>query len=938
MTPTPRGTSALRFLPALLAAAVLLPAATLPLSAEEAASADAVVRAATAAPGFCVHVGCGDGALTLRLAEGSALVVHALDPDAARVAALRDRLQARGLYGQAAVETWALPWLPHLDELANVVVAESPGAVPENELLRILVPGGTAWVRSGTAWRAVRKPRPASYDEWTHARHGADGNMVSRDTAVTVPASVRWVAGPAQDAGGRKWYYDHVLLSASGRNFYYFDTVIAARDAFNGRLLWTREVPPVVFKETGVVPPAPKGGAAAAKDAKPGTRTSKVRPVASGDRLFAIADGQLVALDAATGGQQAAYGPVTEPREILLDGGRLVVSDREGVRAFDAATRARLWSVPVEARCLVTGDGGLWALSGPRLIGLDAATGKERWHVEDPRAAEAQTCSYHGGVLALETSTWQNGGTGCGVLVFSAREGALLWTKSYKTDMTHYKEARAYFAQGLLWLQTEGSKVTGYDPRTGREERAWGSRGKHCSTPVASERYFMSAECEFTDFATGSQQRARMFKSACRLPFIPGNGLLYTFPVQCECYPMLRGYMGLGPAPRMEPSPAPAFAEGPVAGRPAPPPPGAEEADWPVYRHDAWRTGATASALRDAAPAARWSTRIADPPAGPAAAEWRDNPFVRGPLTPPVAAGGLVVVAAPDAHRVAALDAETGRVRWQVTAGGRVDTPPTLAGGLCLFGAHDGWITALDARTGDVAWRYRAAPREGRMAAYGQVESPWPVPGSVLVVDGIAYAAAGRHPMCDGGVRVVALEARTGRRVWEKTVDEMNLKGWYATSLPGTKRKIGLDFEPMDLLVRDGDRVAMSRWRFDPRTGEGGLEVEKVDYQAPGIEVPRGLWGYGIRQTKDVKEKLPQVVAGGKLQRGAPGDVALIVAGGTRVAAAGDAPELRVGERHVVLTAPAVRDGIIVAHGRIYVSQQDGKVACLEPGGAGVGQ
>jgi hypothetical protein len=131
----------------------------------------------------------------------------------------------------------------------------------------------------------------------------------------------------------------------------------------------------------------------------------------------------------------------------------------------------------------------------------------------------------------------------------------------------------------------------------------------------------------------------------------------------------------------------------------------------------------------------------------------------------------------------------------------------------------------------------------------------------------------------------------------------------------------------------------MSRWRFEPRTGEGGLEVEKVDYQAPGLEVPRGLWGYGIRQTKDVKERPPQVVAGGKLVGGEPGDVALVIAGGTRVAADGKEPELRIGERRVALSAPAVRDGVIVARGRVYVSQQDGKVTCLEaPGGAAPGQ
>ena len=40
------------------------------------------------------------------------------------------------------------------------------------------------------------------------------------------------------------------------------------------------------------------------------------------------------------------------------------------------------------------------------------------------------------------------------------------------------------------------------------------------------------------------------------------------------------------------------------------------------------------------------------------------------------AAGGRVVVAEIDAHRVHAIDAASGEVLWQFTAGGRVDSPP----------------------------------------------------------------------------------------------------------------------------------------------------------------------------------------------------------------------------------------------------------------------
>ena len=81
------------------------------------------------------------------------------------------------------------------------------------------------------------------------------------------------MAGPAQDPGGRKWYYDHVLVSSAGRNFSQYEEELVARDAFNGRLLWRRPAKAYTFKETGLV----------VAGFKLGSRTSKVRPVAIGD-------------------------------------------------------------------------------------------------------------------------------------------------------------------------------------------------------------------------------------------------------------------------------------------------------------------------------------------------------------------------------------------------------------------------------------------------------------------------------------------------------------------------------------------------------------------------------------------------------------------------------------------------------------------------------
>ena len=100
-------------------------------------------------------------------------------------------------------------------------------------------------------------------------------------------------------------------------------------------------------------------------------------------------------------------------------------------------------------------------------------------------------------------------------------------------------------------------------------------------------------------------------------------------------------------------------------------------------------------------------------------------------------------LASTDAHTLYALDAATGELLWQSTFDGRIDSPPTVWQGRVLFGSHDGSVYCLRATDGTLAWRYRAAPLDRRLVAYEQVESVWPVHGSVLVRDGQVYAVAG---------------------------------------------------------------------------------------------------------------------------------------------------------------------------------------------------
>jgi outer membrane protein assembly factor BamB len=78
------------------------------------------------------------------------------------------------------------------------------------------------------------------------------------------------------------------------------------------------------------------------------------------------------------------------------------------------------------------------------------------------------------------------------------------------------------------------------------------------------------------------------------------------------------------------------------------------------------------------------------------------------------------------------------------------------------FGSADGSVQCLAADDGALIWQYFAAPQRASIVAWNQLESPWPVAGSVLVSDGSVYALAGRSSYLDGGMYFVKLDALTG--------------------------------------------------------------------------------------------------------------------------------------------------------------------------------
>jgi len=95
-----------------------------------------------------------------------------------------------------------------------------------------------------------------------------------------------------------------------------------------------------------------------------------------------------------------------------------------------------------------------------------------------------------------------------------------------------------------------------------------------------------------------------------------------------------------------------------------------------------------------------------------------------------------------------------------------------------LLDAADGHVDWPRANDGRLIRRYRAAPADLRMGAFGQIESVWPVHGSVLIRQDEhrreeLWCVASRSMFLDHGLRLLRLNPSTGAKLAEQKLDAM---------------------------------------------------------------------------------------------------------------------------------------------------------------------
>ena len=831
--------------------------ADLAVHPELAQSAVGVTEHSAAPAGFVVCIGKDTVERSLLTNEGA--VVQCLATTDLEVDDIRTTIKVVGVYGRVSAIRFDGERLPYADSTVNRLVIGASQKVAQSEIDRVLAPGGVL-VRDG---KETVRSRPDAMDEWTHFMYDASGVGAGNDRAVGPPRHIQWQAGPAYSRSHENMSSVSASVSAGGRVFSIMDDgpkasiylpsewSLTARDAFSGVLLWSV---PIDEWHARLFP------------LKNGPTQLPHRLVASGDRVYVTLGltAPVSELDAATGEVLRVFEGTEHTEEIRLVDGKLIVvtHDDGGVNPFrglppkarpdfprdekaldvkgprslsliDLKSGKPLWQRPqgdLVPLTTVVADERVFLICGNlvRCISLD--TGDVVWEQSVAKAASKVSLAISPTTLVYEDSVFvATDGT---LLAFDAPTGDKLW--SQPCAKTGFRMPASIFAvNGLIWdvdVQAEPYKpknknelpnmettdippgpgvearrhFIGYEPRTGKVgkdipmygDQSFGVMHHRCHIPRASGDYLLTGYpgIEFVDTNDGSVQSHSWIRGACLYGFMPANGLIYTPPHPCACYiqAKMSGYNAVAPARETTEFTGNRLEKGPAFGKVERT--RSKPEDWPTFRGDPARSGSSKTHIV-------WNFDTV----------WKTP--LQGKLTQPVIAEGKVFVASIDAHTIHALDEGSGMELWSCTAGGRVDSSPTVHKGHVIFGSRDGYVYSLRASDGELVWRFLAARDDRRIISYEQPESVWPVHGSVLVEGDRLFVVAGRNAFLDGGLVIYALDPKTGMKRSQRDICMLGEDGRQPPSL-----RLQMDAAMPDILASDGERVYMRQYAMNYQT------------------------------------------------------------------------------------------------------------------------
>ncbi len=823
--------------------------------------------------GVAVHLGCGDGTLAAeihRLVPNS--LVHGLEIKADLIQQSRSTLFDRGSDGQVTFGRCDGKTIPFVDDFINLLVVSEGGTVSAAEINRVLAPGGTAVLIKGGRLETVTKPRPAEIDDWTHYLYGVDNNPVSKDKRIKPPLyHLQWVGSP-------RWSRHHDVMSsvsacvsADNKVFYIFDEGLTfspllpcawkliARDAFNGTVLWKRDIPRW-FPNLHPL--------------KSGQATLPRRLVAVGKRVYATLgiEAPVSEIDSDTGETLRVLGGTAGTEEILFDKDALyLVVDRNsikkelstyplaGLRGWEIREK-RIVKFDLRAGKIAWEESFAWVAplsmamdhsrvyfhDGQVIKAIGRDSGEQRWtSIPLPIRKNASfgfgpsLVVNRGVVVYTGGENDRKGGSREQMYGISAASGKKLW-EAYHPASGYRSPEDLFVIDGRIWCgdvtahrwdREIGSTGVFYgtDIETGRVDVEFGADKEaywfhhRCHMAKATEDYLLISRTgiEMIDIKNKQWNLHHWVRGACLYGIMPANGMVYAPQHPCPCYSAAKlfGFNALKPKDEnslvLKPTPdalrltkGEAFASALIPDR--------HQDEWPTYRRDNRRRGAIGRRVAENLKQT-WSVKLP------------------GVTTPPVVAGGKVILSLKNSQALYALDSDSGKTVYRYFPGGRIDSPPSIYGNRIYFGSTDGHVYCLSLDDGALVWKYQAAPAQANHMYFEKIESTHPVHGTVLVRDEKVYAVSGRSMFTDGGMRLLVLDAKTGQKIAEHVMDD---------KVPGTGEELQMHHEFLNMPVALPDILSCNGEKIFMRFQEFDLEGKRLE-----LDFPRKLYG------KDMADK-----------------------------------------------------------------------------------
>ena len=595
-----------------------------------AAAAQRLVKETGITSGYCLVWGCGTGRLAAELARRTNLRIYGVERDAAKVSAARAALNAAGLYGthvtihQDDLSKVAYTDVPYADYFANLIVSESAlisGELPGSprEVFRMLKPmGGTLYLGQPTnaglavtplapnairqwlgdtdlqgakadvreGWTKLVRGRLPNTADWSHQYANAGNVAATADALVKCPLGVLWFGEPGPDkavnrhegaaaplvVGGRCFLQGELLTGREGK------PRIMAFDAYNGQMLWEKEVPGakrvamhvecsnLAATEDSLY--VATGKQCLRLDALTGETRATYEVPASPDGsarnwgYVAVADGLLFgsatsgsqrsdavfAVDPDTGQQRWLYrGKSIKHNSLTISDGRLFFADRAATPADrQVALAARIDELRKRKNIdAAAAEKELTSADVRLVVALDAKSGNEVWRKavdltdcsSDPSDVLVAMCQ--NGVL-LFAGAHRNGHfwpqflggeyAARTIVALSAADGSKLWGKPVGYRIRPLIIGDTVYAEPWAFDLRTGEQKLRIHPVTGRQSVWQFERpGHHCGTVCGSTNalFFRSGSIAWYDLIAdqGTNHFAGQ-RTGCWINMIPAGGLV----------------------------------------------------------------------------------------------------------------------------------------------------------------------------------------------------------------------------------------------------------------------------------------------------------------------------------------------------------------------------------------------------------------------------